>query len=64
MTSLFCKKYLSDYKSLEGLLLCQLIPFNKSPGIKPIRKGEVLRWIMWKTVTLTIKKDVQVAGSL
>ena len=38
MTSLFCKKYLSDYKSLEGLLLCQLIPFNKSPGIKPIRK--------------------------
>ena len=65
MTKLLCIKHLSGCKCLEGLLTCQVIPFNKFHGIRPIGIGEVLRRIMGETIMLTIKKDVvQVAGPL
>ena len=53
------------YESLEALLASQLIPLNKSPGVRPIGIGEVLRRIIGKAVMSVVKKDVvQAAGSL
>lgn len=61
ITKLLYTKHLSEFKSLKGLLACQIMPLNKSPGIRPIAKDEVLRRITGKTVILPIKK---VEGSL
>ena len=60
-----CASEVSKKGSLEAFLACQLIPLNKSPGIRPIGIGEVLRRIMGKTVMMVLKKDViHSAGAL
>ena len=65
MTKLLCKKHPSERKNLEGLLACQLMPVNKSPGKRAIEIEEDLRQIMGETIILTIEKNVvQPKGSL
>ena len=65
MTKVMCASEVSKKGSLEAFLACQLIPLNKSPGIRPIGIGEVLRRIMGKTVMMVLKKDViHLAGAL
>ena len=60
-----CASEVSKKGSLEAFLACQLIPLNKSPGIRPIGIREVLRRIMGKTVMMVLKKDVvHSAGAL
>ena len=64
MAKLLCKKHLSERKNL-GLLACQLMPLNKSPGKRTIEIEEDLRQIMGETIILTIEKNVvQPKGSL
>ena len=51
--------------NLEALLACRLIPVDKSPGLRPIGVGEVLRRIAGKVVMSVAKGDVQCSvGSL
>lgn len=47
---------------LNPLLACRLIPLDKSPGIRPIGIGEVLRRIIGKSVMHVIKQDVSVSA--
>ena len=50
---------------IDSLLACRLIPLDKSPGIRPIGIGEVLRRIIGKSIMSVVKNDVSVsAGSL
>ena len=53
-----CSQKLSCHKSLEALLANQLIPLNKSPGVRPIGIEEVLRRIIGKVVMSVVKKEV------
>ena len=65
MTKVMCASGVSKKESLEAFLACQLIPLNKSPGIRPIGIGEVLRRIMGRTAMMVLKKDViHSAGAL
>ena len=45
---MLCSDELVDPKSIEGLVACQLILLDKSPGITPIAVDEVLRGIAIK----------------
>ena len=47
-----------DSTSLEALLACRLIPFDKNPGIRPIGVGEILRRIAGKVVIAATHNDV------
>ena len=50
---------------METLLASQLIPLNKSLGVRPIGTGEALQRIIGKAVMSVVKKEViQVASSL
>ena len=50
---------------MNPLLACRLIPLDKSPGLRPIGIGEVLRRIIGKSVMSIIRDDVGIAaGSL
>ena len=65
MTRKICSQKLSCHDKLEALLVSQLIPLNKSPGVRPIEiGGEVLRRIIGKVVMPVVKKDVVQADSL
>ena len=44
--------------SLEALMACRLIPLDKSPGVRPIGIGEVLRRIVGKAVMSIVREDV------
>ena len=46
---------------LNPLLACRLIPLDKSPGIRPIGIGEVLRRIIGKSVMHVMKDDVSIS---
>ncbi len=51
--------------SLEAYLSCRLIPLDKSPGVRPIGIGEVLRRIIGKSIIYTIKPQImESAGNL
>lgn len=39
------------------MLPCWLIPLDKSPSVRPIRVGEILRRIIGKAVTCIVKKN-------
>ena len=47
---------------LEGYTSCKLIPLDKSPGIRPIGVGEVLRRIVGKTVAGFLKEEIKEAA--
>ena len=47
---------------LEGYTSCRLIPLDKSPGIRPIGVGEVLRRIVGKTVAGFLKEEIKEAA--
>ena len=44
--------------SLEAILVNQLIPLDKNPGLRPIGVGEVLRRIAGKVIVSHLKEDV------
>ena len=51
--------------SLEAYTSCRLIPLDKSPGVRPIGIGEVLRRIVGKAVISVIKPNIlESAGEL
>ena len=65
MTKKLCSQKLSCHESLEALLSSQLILLNRSPGVRPIGIGEVLRKIIGKFVMSFVKREVvQAEGSL
>ena len=39
-------------------MACRLIPLDKNPGLRPIGIGEVLRRIIGKAVSITLRKDL------
>ena len=50
---------------LKALLACRLIPLDKSPGLRPVGSGEVLRRIASKVVVSHILENIiLVVGSL
>ena len=50
---------------LESFLVCKLIPSNKCPGIRPIGVGEVIRRVIGKVISWTVKKEaMEAAGPL
>ncbi|KAL5266795.1 hypothetical protein ACHWQZ_G003996 [Mnemiopsis leidyi] len=44
---------------LRELLASRLIPLDKNPGVRPIGIGEILRRIIGKCVTWSIKEDIE-----
>ena len=57
-----CINKVSD-NSLGALLASRLVPLDKSPGVRPIGVGEVLRRIMGKVVMSVTKPDVVKASA-
>ena len=55
---MLCSEELVDPKSIEGLVACRLIPLDKSPGVRPIGGGEVLRCIIGKAILTVLKLDI------
>ena len=52
-------------ESLQAILASKLIPLDKSPGLRPIGVGEVLRRIIGRAVMITCRGDiVESAGDL
>ena len=47
-----------DSNALEAYTACRLIPLDKSPGVRPIGIGEVLRRIIGKAVISLVKRDI------
>ena len=45
-------------KSIEGLVAFRLISLDKSPGVRPIGVGEVLRRIIGKAILTVLKSDI------
>ncbi|XP_066925277.1 uncharacterized protein [Clytia hemisphaerica] len=68
MLKILCRTHLdplSEERNIEAYLACRLVPLDKSPGVRPIGIGEVLRRIFGKTLIRVIKKDImKAAGSL
>ena len=58
MAKQLCCKNLEDPGSIEALMSCRLIPLDKSPGVRPIGIGEVIRRIIGKSVMFVVKQDV------
>lgn len=64
MTRRMCTVYV-DPVSLSGFLSCKLIALDKSPGVRPIGVGEVLRRIVGRAVAQHLKPEIiQAAGPL
>ena len=62
MTKQLCSDKLSDPESVEALMACRLIPRDKNPELRPIGIGEVLRRIIGKAVSRTLRTDIQSAA--
>ena len=58
LARMLCSEELVDPKSIEGLVACRLIPLDKSPGIRSIGIGEVLRRIIGKAILTVLKSDI------
>ena len=53
------------HKHLESYVASRLIPLNKNPGVRPIGVGEVLRRIIGKAISWTLKEEFcEAAGPL
>ena len=61
MTRKLCSDELQDSNSIQALMACRLIPLDKSPGVRPIGIGEVLRRIIGKAVMTIVKPDILAA---
>ena len=57
-----CTEDIEDPETISALMACRLIPLDKSPGLRPISIGEVLRRIISKSVTFVLKPDMQMAA--
>ena len=55
---MLCSEELVDPRSIEGLVACRLIPLDKSPGVRPIGVGEVLRRIIGKAILTVLKSGI------
>ena len=54
-----------DPIAIESYNANRLIPLDKCPGIRPVGVGEILRRIIGKSISWTLKKDIQeVVGPL
>ena len=53
-----CREDNKSSESIEALIASRLILLSKDPGVRPIGIGEVLRRIIGKGVTFTIKEDI------
>ena len=63
LTRELCHDETADAETLQALMACRLISLDKSPGLRPIGIGEVLRRIMGKAVMSIFRRDViQTAG--
>ena len=51
-----------DPEPLKAYLSCRLIPLDKRPGIRPIGVCEVIRRIIGKAISITVKDDVRNAA--
>ena len=58
MTRQLCAERIPDPESISSLMSCRLIPLDKSPGVRPICIGEVLRRIIEKAVMIVVKSDI------
>ena len=58
MTRILCTTFVKDINSISSLMACSLIPLDKSPGLRPIGIGEVLRRIIAKSVTGILRNDL------
>ena len=53
-----------SHELLEPYNACQLIPFDKNPGVRPIGIGEVIRRKIDRTIiTKYLKSEIMVLGS-
>ena len=48
-----------DPAALAPLVACRLIALDKCPGVRPIGVGEVLRRIICRTISITLKLDIK-----
>ena len=58
MTKILCTEDIKP-DCLTEFLAGRLIPLDKNPGIRPIGIGEVLRRIASKSITSTLKEEIQ-----
>ena len=55
LARMLCSEELVDSKSIDRLVAGQLIPFDKSPGVRPFGVGEVLRQIIGNAILAVLK---------
>ena len=58
LAQVLCFEELVDPKSIERLVACRLILLDKSPGVRPIGVGEVLRRIIGKVILTVLKSNI------
>ena len=58
MARILATEVLEEKQTIDAFLACRLIPLDKNPGLRPIGVGEVLRRIIGKAVTSTVKNEI------
>ena len=58
LTRKLASKIILDPNSLGAYVTCWMIPLNKSPGVKPIGVGEVLKKTIGKVIGWVLKGDI------
>ena len=58
LAQVLCSEEIVDPKTIEGLAACWLIPLDKSPGVRRIGVGQVLRRIIGKAILTVLKSDI------
>ena len=58
MARTLCSHDIEDPINMLPLMACCLIPLDKSPGVRPIGIGEIIRRIITKAVMAVVKPDV------
>lgn len=47
-----------DWKDIRALMSSRLIALDKSPGVRPIAIGEILRCIICRSIVMTTRTDI------